>query len=56
MFYISESSCILQNDRDPIFEPDEGNGLTYAEMEKDEKNKISHRARSFSKFQQFLAK
>jgi len=48
---------------DPIFEPleeecnssgiDEGN--TYAEMTKDDKNKISHRSRSFAKFRQFLA-
>lgn len=39
---------------DPIFEPDEGNGLTYAEMRKDEKNAISHRGRSFSKLREFL--
>jgi len=40
---------------DPIFEPLESLGKTYAEMEKDEKNKISHRGRSFAKFQAFLA-
>lgn len=40
--------------RDPIFEPFEGKGKTYAEMDKDEKNKISHRGRSFSKLQAFL--
>jgi inosine triphosphate pyrophosphatase len=39
---------------DPIFEPTEGNGLTYAEMEKSTKNVISHRGRSFAKFQSFL--
>jgi len=48
---------------DPIFEPleeecesggiDKGN--TYAEMTKDNKNKISHRSRSFEKFRQYLA-
>lgn len=39
---------------DPIFEPNESNGLTYAEMEKSGKNEISHRGRSFTKFQAFL--
>jgi inosine triphosphate pyrophosphatase len=39
---------------DPIFEPKEGMGLTYAEMEKSDKNVISHRGRSFTKFQLFL--
>ena len=28
---------------DPIFQPDESGGLTYAEMAKDAKNVISHR-------------
>lgn len=48
---------------DPIFEPLEeecsSGGIdkanTYAEMTKDDKNKISHRSRSFAKFRQFLA-
>jgi ribokinase/non-canonical purine NTP pyrophosphatase (RdgB/HAM1 family) len=40
---------------DPIFEPDEGEGKTYAEMSKDFKNSISHRGRSFEKFRAFLA-
>jgi ribokinase/non-canonical purine NTP pyrophosphatase (RdgB/HAM1 family) len=41
---------------DPIFEPDEGNGKTYAEMPKADKNSISHRGRSFAKLKEFLAK
>uniref|UniRef100_A0A7S2U835 Inosine triphosphate pyrophosphatase n=1 Tax=Attheya septentrionalis TaxID=420275 RepID=A0A7S2U835_9STRA len=40
---------------DPIFEPSEGSGhKTYAEMEKTEKDAISHRGRSFAKLQAFL--
>eukprot|EP00591_Stephanopyxis_turris_P003710 CAMPEP_0195523670 /NCGR_PEP_ID=MMETSP0794_2-20130614/23001_1 /TAXON_ID=515487 /ORGANISM="Stephanopyxis turris, Strain CCMP 815" /LENGTH=583 /DNA_ID=CAMNT_0040653715 /DNA_START=394 /DNA_END=2145 /DNA_ORIENTATION=+ len=39
---------------DPIFEPDEGEGRTYAEMTKDEKNAISHRGRSFAKFRDYI--
>jgi len=39
---------------DPVFEPHESNGLTYAEMTKDAKNLISHRGRSFAKLQAFL--
>jgi inosine triphosphate pyrophosphatase len=39
---------------DPVFEPDEGDGMTYAEMPKDFKNSISHRGRSFEKFREFL--
>lgn len=41
---------------DPVFEPLEGKGKTYAEMTKDEKNAISHRARSFAKLRAFLQK
>ena len=41
---------------DPVFEPDEGEGKTYAEMDKDFKNRISHRGRSFGKFMAFLSK
>ena len=41
---------------DPVFEPDEGEGKTYAEMTKEFKNSISHRGRSFEKFKAFLAK
>mmetsp|Transcript_4424 Transcript_4424/g.5749 ORF Transcript_4424/g.5749 Transcript_4424/m.5749 type:complete len:494 (-) Transcript_4424:239-1720(-) len=39
---------------DPVFEPNESGGKTYAEMEKVKKNAISHRGRSFSKFQSYL--
>jgi len=39
---------------DPVFEPLEGKGKTYAEMNKDEKNNISHRGRSFAKFRNYL--
>lgn len=39
---------------DPIFEPEEGDGLTYAEMTTATKNKISHRARAFAVFNYFL--
>ena len=35
---------------DPIMEPVEGDGRTFAEMTPDEKHAISHRARAFSKF------
>ncbi len=38
---------------DPIFVPD-GSQLTFAEMPLSEKNKISHRARAFSKFVEFM--
>lgn len=40
---------------DSIFEPFESNGLTYAEMNKEAKNVISHRGRAFEKFKSFLA-
>jgi len=42
---------------DPIFEPIEGEGgRTYAEMTKDEKNRISHRGKAFLKLKSFLIK
>jgi inosine triphosphate pyrophosphatase len=41
---------------DPVFEPDEGGGKTYAEMDKDAKNAISHRGRAFQKFREYLCK
>jgi inosine triphosphate pyrophosphatase len=46
---------VLHFYRDPIFEPLEGKGKTYAEMDKDDKNAISHRGRSFEKFKAFLS-
>jgi XTP/dITP diphosphohydrolase len=52
--------CILTERRgkdgfgyDPVFLP-EGNILTFAEMPIEEKNLISHRARAFEKFREFL--
>jgi len=38
---------------DPVFVP-EGKCLTFAEMDLDEKNSISHRARAFEKLREFL--
>lgn len=35
---------------DPMFEPDGGNGKTFAEMMADEKNALSHRGRALEKF------
>ena len=39
---------------DPVFEPLEGGGKTYGEMSHDEKNAISHRARSMVKLHAYL--
>ncbi len=39
---------------DPIFEPSEGNGLTYAEMTGDQKDRISHRKRAFMKLRDYI--
>ena len=39
---------------DPIFEPEEGGGLTFAEMPKEAKNGISHRARSLDKLRRHV--
>jgi inosine triphosphate pyrophosphatase len=39
---------------DPIFQPDEGHGKTYAEMSKAEKDAISHRSRAFGKLRTYL--
>jgi len=39
---------------DPIFEPEEGGGRTYAEMPKAEKNAISHRGRSLELLRKWL--
>ncbi|KAH9939332.1 Maf/Ham1 [Epithele typhae] len=38
---------------DPCFEPN-NTGKTYAEMQADEKNKISHRGRALAKLEQYL--
>ncbi|MCX6649051.1 MAG: XTP/dITP diphosphatase [Candidatus Bathyarchaeota archaeon] len=41
---------------DPIFIPAEGDGRTFGEMEPEEKNKISHRARAFRALAEWLTK
>ncbi|MEP7235942.1 MAG: RdgB/HAM1 family non-canonical purine NTP pyrophosphatase [Ignavibacteriota bacterium] len=40
---------------DPIFEPLEGKGKTFAEMTSEEKNLISHRSRAMKKFLGFIS-
>jgi XTP/dITP diphosphohydrolase len=40
---------------DPLFVPDEGKGLTMAELPADEKNRISHRGRALAKLRGLLA-
>lgn len=40
---------------DAIFEPDEGEGRTFAQMASDEKHEISHRARALQSIEQALA-
>lgn len=39
---------------DPIFEPLEGSGKTYAEMKNEDKNKISHRSRALTALCEWL--
>lgn len=39
---------------DPIFEPNESNSQTYAEMTKEAKNKLSHRYRALDKLRDHL--
>jgi inosine triphosphate pyrophosphatase len=39
---------------DPIFQPDEGGGGTYAEMTKADKNAISHRYRALDRMRAAL--
>jgi XTP/dITP diphosphohydrolase len=41
---------------DPIFIPTEGDGRTFGEMEAEEKNMISHRARAFRALAEWLTK
>ena len=40
---------------DPIFRPDEGDGRSFAQMDANEKNAISHRGRAVKKLVAFLA-
>ena len=40
---------------DPVFEPFEGDGKTYAEMTSEEKDAISHRSRAFQRLREFLS-
>jgi inosine triphosphate pyrophosphatase len=40
---------------DPVFQPDDGGGRTYAEMPAAEKNAISHRGRSLALVREYLA-
>ncbi|TNV75459.1 hypothetical protein FGO68_gene4697 [Halteria grandinella] len=39
---------------DPIFMPDDGNGETFGEMDPEQKNKISHRAKALRQVADFL--
>ena len=39
---------------DPVFCPEEGGGLTFAELGVDVKNRISHRARAVAKFAEYV--
>eukprot|EP01047_Picozoa_sp_COSAG01_P011066 COSAG01_NODE_480_length_16473_cov_655.154208_18_plen_255_part_00 len=39
---------------DPVFQPDESGGLTYAEMDKDAKNALSHRGRALDSLRSWL--
>ena len=41
---------------DPVFQPDEGEGKTYAEMTKEGKDSISHRSRAFSQLKSYFLK
>ena len=40
---------------DPIFEPDEGGGRTFAEMATEEKNVLSHRGKALRKFAEWYS-
>ncbi|ODN82071.1 inosine triphosphate pyrophosphatase [Cryptococcus amylolentus CBS 6039] len=40
---------------DPVFQPEEGEGKTYAEMKNEDKNKISHRYRALEKLRVYLS-
>jgi XTP/dITP diphosphohydrolase len=41
---------------DPVFEPSEGNGKTFAEMTSEEKNELSHRAKAMRRFLAHIVK
>ena len=41
---------------DPVFVPDDGDGRTFAEMTKDEKNAVSHRGRALRALAEALAR
>jgi inosine triphosphate pyrophosphatase len=41
---------------DPVFEPTEGGGKTYAELSKAEKDSISHRSRAFQQLRHYFLK
>jgi inosine triphosphate pyrophosphatase len=53
---ITEARGDLAFGWDPIFEPKEGEGKTYAEMTKAGKDAISHRSRAFGKLRAYLVK
>jgi XTP/dITP diphosphohydrolase len=40
---------------DPVFVPDEGDGRTFAELSREEKNAVSHRGRAFRALARLLA-
>lgn len=41
---------------DPIFQPDDGNGLTFAQMSSVQKNSMSHRAEAIKHFVNYLTR
>jgi XTP/dITP diphosphohydrolase len=41
---------------DPVFVPDEGDGRTFAELTREEKNAVSHRGRAFRSLGALLAR
>ena len=47
------NSCFALLYRDPCFQP-QGYNVTYAEMEKSEKNMISHRSKALAKLKDFF--
>jgi inosine triphosphate pyrophosphatase len=49
-----ENGCSFEFDT--IFQPDKGNGKTYAEMSPEEKDSISHRGRAYRQLQNYFQK